>query len=174
MALQTLDFWKIILDVAQLCLCGFIILFLILNRIKFKQLILRTPSKTQIQNVNTEFVVEAARQQTELAFNHIVETIDKERQTLDAYYQHSDQRIAPGLFASAPAMPHEPKSSTQASEADPVNVIYKEIESLADQGLSLTDISERLNVPQGEVDLVLKLKHLRGGSVEKRKNHPSV
>ena len=31
------------------------------------------------QNFNTEFVVEAVRQQTELAFNHILETIDKER-----------------------------------------------------------------------------------------------
>jgi hypothetical protein len=102
-----------------------------------------------------------------------METIDKERQTLDAYYQQSGQRIAPGLFASVPAMPHEPKSSTETSEPDSVNVIYKEIETLADQGLSLTDISERLNVPQGEVDLVLKLKHLRGGCVEK-KNHPSV
>ncbi|MGD8391160.1 MAG: hypothetical protein PVH74_06495 [Desulfobacterales bacterium] len=173
MALQTLDFWAIILDVAQLCLCGLIILFLILNRIKFKQLILRAPLMTHTQNANTEFVVEAVRQQTKLAFNHIMETIDKERQTLDAYYQKSDQRIASGLFTSLPAMPHEPKSSTETSEPDSVNVIYKEIETLADQGLSLTDISERLNVPQGEVDLVLKLKHLRGGCVEK-KNHPSV
>jgi hypothetical protein len=173
MALQTLDFWEIIIDAAQLCLCGFIILFLILNRIRFKQLILRTPSRTQAQHVNTEFIVEAVRQQTELAFNHIMETIDKERQTLDAYYHQSDQRIAPGLLTSIPVRSHDQQSSTKASEPDPANVIYNEIESLADQGLSLTDISEQLNVPQGEVDLVLKLKHLRGGSVQK-KGHPSV
>ena len=173
MVLQTLDFWEIILDVTQLCLCGFIILFLILNRIKFKQLIFRAPSGTQTQNVNTEFVVEAVRQQTELAFNHIVETIHKERQTLDAYYQQSHLRIAPGVLTSVSATPPEQKSSPEASEQDPANVIYNEIESLADQGLSLTDISERLNVPQGEVDLVLKLKHLRGGSSQK-KSHPSV
>jgi hypothetical protein len=64
-------------------------------------------------------------------------------------------------------------SSPEAGEPDAANVIYSEIESLADQGLSLADISERLNVPQGEVDLVLRLQHLRGKSVSK-KDHPSV
>ena len=173
MVLQTLDLWEIIIDVAQLCLCGVIILFLILNRIKFKQLILRAPSGTQTQNVNTDFVVEAVRQQTELAFNHIVQTIEKERQTLDAYYDQRDTQIAPGLLTLVPSIPNDQKPRPEASEPDPANVIYNEIESLADQGLSLTDISERLNVPQSEVDLVLKLKHLRGESVQK-KSHPSV
>jgi hypothetical protein len=36
--------------------------------------------------------------------------------------------------------------------------------------MSLTDISEKLNVPPGEVDLVLKLKHL---SAESGKNKAS-
>ena len=66
MTLPTLNFWEIVLDVIQIGLCGFIILFLILNRIKFKQLILRAPSHQQSSHMNTEFVVEAVRQQTEL------------------------------------------------------------------------------------------------------------
>ncbi len=173
MVLQTLDFWEFILDVTQLGLCAFIILFLILNRIKFKQLILRAPLTSQTPNGNTEFVVEAVRQQTELAFNHIMETIDKERQTLEAYYQQGHQQIAPARLTSVSAMSPEQKSSAEASEPNPANEIYNDIEVLADQGLSLTEISERLNVPQGEVDLVLKLKHLRGGSTQK-KSHPTV
>ncbi|MGD8990788.1 MAG: hypothetical protein PVI00_04965 [Desulfobacterales bacterium] len=168
MTLQTLHFWEIIFDITQICLCGLIILFLILNRIKFKRLILRAPSDEQSHKTNAEFVVEAARQQTELAFQHIIETIEKERQTLDAYYHQHDPQMAPAILESIPPAEDKPNSGSRATDPDPVSMIYGEIERLADQGLSLTDISERLNVPQGEVDLVLKLKHLSTGAVKKK------
>ena len=171
MTSQTLQFWEIIFDVTQICLGGLIILFLILNRIKFKQLILRAPSKGQAQNVNTEFVVEAVRQQTELAFNHIVETIEKERETLDAYYHQRDTQMTPAILTAVSPVAPQQHPRRETSEPDPAGAIYGEIERLADQGLSMTDISERLNVPQGEVDLVLKLKQLNSRSVSK-KSHP--
>jgi hypothetical protein len=118
--------------------------------------------------MNAEFVVEALRQQTELAFHHIVETIEKERQALDAYYHQHDTQMAPAILASIAPAEDKQNSGSEATDPDPASVIYGEIERLADQGLSLTDISERLNVPQGEVDLVLKLKHLSTGSVKKK------
>lgn len=168
MTLQTLHFWEIIFDIAQICLCGVIILLLILNRIKFKRLSLRAPSDGQTRNMNVEFVVEAVRQQTELAFHHIAETIEKERQTLDAYYHQHDSQLAPAILASIPPAENKQNSGSESTDPDPARVIYGEIEHLADQGLSLTDISERLNVPQGEVDLVLKLKHLSTGALKKK------
>lgn len=173
MPLHILNFWEIVFDATQIVLCGCIIVFLILNRIRFKQLILREPIAQQPINVSTEFLVEAVRRQTELAFNHILETIDKERQTLEAYYRHPDKRIDTGLLTSLAAPPLNRIASSEAREPDSANVIYSEIESLADQGMSLADISERLNVPQGEVDLVLRLKRLRGKSAPP-KDHPSV
>ncbi|MDJ0987969.1 MAG: hypothetical protein QNJ26_20675 [Desulfobacterales bacterium] len=173
MTLPMLNFWEILLDVTQIGLCGLIIVFLILNRVKFKQLILRAPSYQQSTHINAEFVLEAIRQQTELAFNHILETIDKERQTLDAYYQQSDKRLASGLLTPISNPAQDQPTGSEAQGMDPANVIYNEIENLADKGLSLTDISERLNVPEGEVDLVLKLKHLSRGS-DKQKNQPPV
>ena len=160
MALPTLNFWEIALDATQIGLCGLILLFLIRNRMKFKRLILNTPAAGKSQNFNTEFVVEAVRQQTELAFNHILETIDKEHQTLRAYFELRETQLAPGLLKSASSGRIEPISSSEASETNAADVIYSEIESLADQGLSLADISEKLKVPRGEVDLVLKLKRL--------------
>lgn len=160
MALHTLNFWEIALDATQIGLCGLILLFLIRNRVKFKRLILNKPAAEKSQNFNTEFVVEAVRQQTELAFNHILETIDKERQTLSAYFELRETQLAPGLLKSASSGRIEPISSSEASEPDAADAIYSEIESLADQGLNLADISEKLKVPRGEVDLVLKLKRL--------------
>ena len=160
MALPILNFWEIALDATQIGLCGLILLFLIRNRMKFKRLILNEPTAEKSQNFNTEFVVEAVRQQTELAFNHILETIDKEHQTLSAYFELRETQLAPSLLKSVSSGRIEPISSSEASEPDVADAIYSEIESLADQGLSLADISEKLEVPRGEVDLVLKLKRL--------------
>ena len=63
--------------------------------------------------------------------------------------------------------------AAETSEPDAADTIYSEIESLADQGLSLADIAEKLDVPRGEVDLVLKLKRLSIESA-KIKDHPQA
>ena len=160
MALHTVNFWEIAIDATQIGLCGLILLFLIRNRMKYKRLILNAPADETSQKFNTEFVVEAVRQQTELAFNHILETIDKERQTLQAYFELRETQIAPGLLKPAAVGRIEPISNREASETAGADAIYSEIESLADQGLSPADIAEELNVPRAEVDLVLKLKRL--------------
>jgi hypothetical protein len=160
MALHTLNFWEITIDATQIGLCALILLFLIRNHMKLRRLNSNAPAGQESQKFNSEFVVEAVRQQTELAFHHILETIDKERQTLDAYFELRENQLAPGLLKSVPSKRLEPISSTKASEPDAADAIYSEIESLSDQGLSMTDIAEELNLPRGEVDLVLKLKRL--------------
>ena len=160
MALHTLNLWEIAIDATQIGLCALILLYLIRNHTQFKRLNSNAPSGQESQKFNSEFVVEAVRQQTELAFNHILETIDKERQTLHAYFELRETQLSPGLIKSLPSDRIEPIYSTKAQKADATDVIYSEIENLSDQGLSLTDIADELNLPRGEVDLVLKLKHL--------------
>jgi hypothetical protein len=170
MALHTLNFWEIAIDAAQIGLCGLILLFLIRNHIKLQRLNLNAPSGEESNKVNTEFVVEAVRQQTELAFNHILETIDKERQTLHAYFELRETQLAPGLLKPVLSGQVEPNSNTAALDPDAADTIYSEIESLSDQGLSLADIAEKLSVPRGEVDLVLKLRRLRIESAKVKDN----
>ena len=170
MALHTLNFWEIAIDAAQIGFCALILLFLIRNRMKFKGLNLNVPSGEDSKKVNTEFVVEAVRQQTELAFNHILETIDKERQTLHAYFELRQTQLAPGLLKSVSPDPVESISNAKALGPDAADTIYSEIESLSDQGLSLADIAEKLNVPRGEVDLVLKLRRLSIESAKVKDN----
>ena len=87
MALHTLNLWEIAVDATQIGLGALILLFLIRNHMRLKRLNSNAPSGQEAQKFNSEFVVEAVRQQTELAFRHILETIDKERQTLDAYFE---------------------------------------------------------------------------------------
>ena len=64
-----------------------------------------------------------------------------------------------GLLTSIPADLSDQISSAEAVEPDAADAIYSEIESLANQGMSLEDISECLHVPLGEVDLVQALLH---------------
>jgi len=128
MALQSLNFWEVAIDATQIGLCGLIVLFLIRNHIKFKQMTLNAPFEKKSQNFNTEFVIEAIRQQTELAFNHISETIDKERQTLHAYFELRETQLAPGLLTSAESDRIESCFSSEPSKADATCAIYNEID----------------------------------------------
>jgi hypothetical protein len=173
MALQTINLWEIVLDVTQICLGGFILLFLIRNRIKYKQLFPKAPTGENSQKSNTEFIVQAIRQQSDLAFAHILETIDKERQTLDAYFELRETQIASKMLVPAPGRVVAQIPGTEGADLTAADTIYSEIENLAGQGVSLENISEDLNVPKGEVELVLKLKRLSAESA-KNKNKPAV
>ena len=171
MALQTISLWEIVLDITQICLGGSILLCLIRNKIKYKQLFLKAPTGENLKSFNTEFIIEAIRQQSDLAFTHILETIDKERQTLDTYFELRESRIGSNMSAPATGRVFAQIPNVETTDRNSADMIYSEIESLAGQGMSLEDISEDLNVPKGEVELVLKLKRLSAESA-KNKNTP--
>lgn len=173
MTLQTINFWEIVLDLTQICLGALILLCLIRNKIKYKQLFLKAPTGKNSQNFNTEFIIQTIRQQTELAFTHILETIDKERQTLDAYFELRETQMASKMLTPVPDHVAARIRGTEAADLDPADTIYTEIENLAGQGMSLEDISEDLNVPRGEVELVLKLKRLSAESAKNKHNPPA-
>ena len=173
MALHTINLWEIVLDGAQIFLGCVILLVLIRNKIKFKQLLLRNPSGENAQNFNTEFIIQAIRQQSDLAFGHIMETIEKERQTLNTYFDLREPQMAPHLIEPAADRLVAETPDAENAELNAADTIYSEIENLAGQGMTLEDISEELNVPKGEVELVLKLKRLRAES-STPKNYPSA
>jgi hypothetical protein len=173
MALHTLNLWEIAFAGTQICLCGFILLFLVRNRSLYKQMLRKPPIDKNTRNFNTEYIVEAVRQQTDLAFNHILDTINNERRVLGAAFELRETPSASGPFKSPSAGLNNAVAAQGAAELVAADAIHNEIESLADQGMSLTDIAEKLNVPQGEVDLVLKLKRLTAESGNKKAPHSS-
>ncbi len=173
MALQPINLWEIVSDGTQILLCCFILLVLIRNKIKYKQLLLKTPKGENTQNFNTEFIVQAIRQQSDLAFTHIMETIAKERQTLETYFELREPQMAPHLVQASADRVAAQTPDAETAELNAADTIYTAIETLAGQGMSLEDISEELNVPKGEIELVLKLKRLSAESAN-HKNSPSA
>ena len=170
MTLHTINLWEIILDGTQITLCFFILLVLIRNKIKYKQLLLKTPNTENAQNFNIEFILQAIRQQSDLAFMHIMETIEKERNTLNTYFDLREPQMVPHPVEPKPGHLTARSSTDEAAELDDAETIYSEIRILAGQGMSLEDISEQLNVPKGEVELVLKLKRLSTDSATSKNN----
>ena len=168
MELHTLDLWEIALVGTQICLCGLILLFLIRNRKWHKRISGKAPATENARNFNTEFIIEAIRQQTESAFDRILDTINKERHSLEAYFELSEAPSIPDAFKSISTGLDKAVFAQGPAELVAADAIYNEIEILADEGMNLTDISEKLNVPQGEVDLVLRLKRLGAESGKKR------
>lgn len=173
MALHSLNVWEIALGGTQIFLCAFILLFLVRKRSRNKHLIHKAPTDKNARNFNTEFIVEAVRQQTELAFNHILETINKERYTLETYFEFEEAPSVPGFFKSITTGRNDAVSAQGPADLDAADALYKEIENLAEQGMRPIDISEKLNVPPGEVDLVLRLKHLSAESAKKDASYSS-
>ncbi|MGD2184583.1 MAG: hypothetical protein PVI71_00590 [Desulfobacterales bacterium] len=173
MALQTLNLWELVLDGTQIFLCSFILLVLIRNKIKYKQLLLKAPSAKSSRNFNAEFMIQAIRQQCDLAFTHILETIDTERQTMDACFEPGKFRFAPHMLQLAPDRTVAQTPDAEMPEVNTEQTIYRDIEALAGQGMSLENISEELKVPKGEVELVLKLKRLSAESAKNKNNPPA-
>ncbi|MEJ2099966.1 MAG: hypothetical protein P8X68_08305 [Desulfobacterales bacterium] len=171
MALHTLNLWEFAIGGTQICLCGFILLFLVRNRSRYKQMIRKAPTDKNAPDFSTAFIVEAVRQQTELAFNHILDTINKERHILEATFELRETPSASGSLKSPSEGLNNALAAQGSAELVGADAIHDEIESLADQGMSLTDISEKLNVPQAEVDLVLKLKRLTAESGNQKASH---
>lgn len=174
MALHTLNLWEIALGGAQIFLCGFILLFLVRSRSKNKQMTPRAPADDNGRNFNAGYIIEEVRQQTEMAFNYILDTINKERHTLETYFEIRKTPSDLGPIKSVSTGRNVAVSAPGAAELETADAIYDEIQSLADQGMSLTDIAERLNVSHGEVDLVIKLKRLRAESVKNKASSGSL
>lgn len=173
MALHTLNLWEIALGGTQIFLCGLILLFLVRNRSWYKRMICKTPATENTRNFNTEFIIEAVRQQTDLAFNHILDTINKERNCLEAYFELRETPSVPDAFKFISTRLNNAADVQGVAELVAADAIHNEIESLANQGMSLTDISEKLNVPKGEVDLVLRLKRLSAESGKQKASNSS-
>jgi hypothetical protein len=152
MVFHTLNFWELTFEGTQIFLCIIIVLLLIRKRIKNTQLDLNAPGQKDSKNFSTEFLIQSVRQQSELAFKHIRDTIEKEHQRLEASLELQQPQITSKSFVHLP--------TNEDSEVGCGYLIYGEIEGLASQGLSPEEISEKLDIPRAEVELILRLKQI--------------
>jgi len=158
MTLQMLPLWEIFSDGTQILLCIIIILFLIHNKVKYKQMILKQIPEDSPKIFSNEIIKQEFQQQTEQAFDAIVSCIQRQRISLGNIYTDGEQKK---LLAEMPSGSAEfPTMSDEAAEHEDFNFSasnFDQIASMRNDGLSSKEISSRLSIPRGEVELILRL-----------------
>ena len=156
---QMLPLWELALDGVQIFLCLIIFLFLLHNRIKYKRWILNNLPRDHTVDFSDEIRMQQLKQLTEKSFDNVVEAINQERLALQTRLESgvTDSSIPHASFLQTP---DDFKNVIQDDEKSPAESElgnFSEILALADKGLSIREISQRLNMPGGEVELVLRL-----------------
>jgi hypothetical protein len=156
MTIELMPLWELVLDGIQVFLCAIILLFLIRNRIKHKRLILNTSPNDYAAEFSSEIRIQHLQQATEHTFDTIVDAIQQERLALRKYYD--PQMHGREIETSAVAPPIGINTAPSTDEKHDVDASdFGEILSLSEKGLSTREISQRVNMPRGEVELVLRL-----------------
>ena len=158
MTILMLPLWELVLDGTQIFLCAITILFLLHTKIKYKRWILTPPSEANADAFSIEMHVQNLKQQTEQTLDKIIDVINQEREALQAHYDLADDKHE--IKASALKPSARIKTAAQAdhnSDADAGITNFGEILELSGKGLSTREISQRVNMPRGEVELILRL-----------------
>ena len=150
--------WELVLDGVQIFLCIIIFLFLLHNRIKYKAWFFNAALQGRAVVFSEQTRMQHLKQLTEKSFDNVVDAINQERLALQTQFENgatdSEQH------ASVVQTHDDFKSLIQDDEKGQGHTDlgkFSEIVALSDKGLSIPEISQRLNMPGGEVELVLRL-----------------
>ena len=158
MTIHMLPFWDIMMDALQIILCGIILIFLIHNKVKYKQLILKNTSSDKSATFENEILVQSLKQQTTQTFDAIIDYIHQQRDGLQSYYENEEINR---LSSPARLQTHAPEKiiekmgdeiSTDTNTADHGNILQ-----LSESGLTSKQISQKVMAPREEVELVLRM-----------------
>ena len=161
MGFNTMHIFETSMDVVGITLSCVIISYLIYNRIKHNQMILSRKYKNNANSFSSEVAVKMIKQQTEKSFDTIYDIINKEQRKFKRLMEKEELKNATYLMMIMEkghliekVINVKAMDEVQADiSADP----YDEISRLAGTGLGVQKISQKVGVPQGEVELYLKL-----------------
>ncbi len=151
-----------ILDLAGITLCAMIIVYLVVNRIKYRQFLL---DDRLVSNFRSDFSAEVITrmigQQTENSFAAIVRAIYNERERLQNWAQESLLAAGETLFVSESPCSQEAPATNDLTDAESAAIRYQEIAKLAAAGMGVNEIASVVKRPQAEIDLCLSLERRR-------------
>lgn len=148
-----------ILDLAGVTLCGLVIVYLIYNRIKYRQLLLDERLITSIRSdFSAEVITRMIGQQTEKSFSTLVRAIYNERERLQSWAEQSLLPAGETLFVSEGPGSQDLSEPTDFSCTESAEDRYIEISKLAAAGMGVGEIATIVKRPLAEIELYLSLE----------------
>ena len=157
--------WETALDVAGILLCCFIIIYLLYNKFKYRRLLMDARLTNHGTNFKADITHQMVKQQAERILCLVSGTLANELMIL------KEMTAAEGIMpyqTRTPATGSWPSqgSDTQSGLLDPPPIgfepdPYVEVTQLSQDGLSPQQIAEKVKLPQGEIELLLKLYRVR-------------
>jgi hypothetical protein len=165
MVFQVPPYWGAVSDGIQIILGLLILLVLIRNRRKFKQSLLEKALPESGQNFNVQVFSQTIKQQLDQAFANITRTIAVEQTNLDRVLSASrSHRGTPPMadLYDPVSMPEPVEISWISGQSANRNDPHEQTLKLAGEGLTARQISDKLKIPIGDVELILSLKEIDG------------
>jgi hypothetical protein len=159
MMYQGVPFWEVALDGVQILLGGVILIFLIRNKKKFSRPTLNPSADNHSGAFSSEIILQSLKQQTEHTLDAIVNFINQERLALGNFYEIEEIKHRNSfVFGSEDKILIDDQTDERRDSEAKVSD-FEQILMLSKKGLDVKDISEKLNIPRGEVELMLRLKN---------------
>jgi len=154
--------WDHVSNAVQIALCCLILVVLIHNKLKTKRFLAEGEGSDRAIPFTQEIQLQSIRQQTELALEAILKTVQAEQVRLQQAFERTDTRL-PGAGTAADAASAEHLPFRLGEDIPLVSGgsgagRYEGVHGLADEGLSAKQIADQLRLPSGEVELALKLQ----------------
>ena len=165
MSYQHSAFWVTILDVVGIVLCCLIIVYLIYNKIKYRQLLIDARLKSTEGSFNTQVLYHLIKQLADQAFASICDSVDQERQSFIQQIENQAMRNSQYARPKPAYYPFQSRTVDNFPDDVPKNEsdhqAYAQVLDLAAVGLTIRQISEQLHIPPAEIELFLKLNAYR-------------
>jgi len=170
MNFQILPYWGIIIDAFQILLCGIIILVLVHNKIRYKQMILNSPVNDRHTCFSNEISKQNLKQETEQIFDSILNFISQKRLSLVNLYESQSQNFLHDAFVLDSPRSLQTFDRDKATESfNQDDSHYDLIAELGNKGLGSKDIAKRVDIPRGEVELALRLDQARKKATDRNR-----
>lgn len=158
-----IEFWGVLLNITGICFWGIAMLYIIRNKNSLTHETLKKVGNRNLKPFDKEMFVQMARQQQpELPFKRVSDAVWRERQLLWAFIEGGELRKAKKLLLG-PYFNEDKRMGSEKNNRIPHRKAetgdkYREVVRLSDSGMTTKKISERVKIPRGEIELLIKMR----------------
>jgi hypothetical protein len=156
--------WEVVCNAVQIVLCSLILVFLIRNKLKTKRFLAEGERRDHAIPFTQQIRLQSIRQQTELALEAILKTVQAEQLRLQQAFDGVDTCLSGASGAvdavSADLLPFRLGEDIPSVSSGAGAGRYAGVHGLSGEGLGAKQIAAQLQLPSGEVELALKLQRL--------------